>query len=144
MNQYESLIDATEFGVVADYLRNPRTPILFLLHVKSEAMLATLAGELDKAQHVDVPPGRFPDPVEQHVREGSIFISSRHPLIFSEGRPVVQATVIPRHATSRVIYFPPFYLVHTPGLFEGTLIGPRMEQKTGHELRSTTAKRFKI
>lgn len=37
-------------------------------------------------------------------------------------------------AFCRVIYLPPLYLAHTPGLFEGTLVqpGPRPGHGSGH------------
>ena len=57
----------------------------------------------------------------RHVQEGSLLISSRA-LLEIEARFVVEPSTIPADAYCNVLYLPPFYLVHTPGLFEGTLI----------------------
>ena len=129
MNQYESLIDPSEFGLIADYLRSPRTPINYLLHVKSEAMLAPLAAELDGTDYGALPPWRFPEAVERRLQEGSLLISSRHPLELPDPKQIVHPTTLPRRADCHVIYSPPFYLVHTPGLFEGTLLRQDARQK---------------
>lgn len=144
MNQFESLIDPTEFGLIADYLRSPRAPIDYLLHVKSRDMLAPLAKELDAKRHVDVPPWAFPEPVERGLREGALLISSRHPLHLPDPKQIVEATNILRRTSCYVIYAPPFYLVHTPGLFEGTLIRQKTQQKLNDELHQKQAPRIKI
>ena len=123
MNRFEFLVDPTEFGLVADYLRLPRTSILFLLHVKSDTMLATVAEEIEREERIrSLPPWCFSEVVERHLHEGSVRVSSHIPLQVDDPRFLVDAAAIPRRAACRVIYFPPSYLIHTPGLFEGTLI----------------------
>lgn len=140
MSRYESLVDAAEFGLIADYLRSPRSPINYLLHVRSLEALAPLAEALHSGN--DQPPWLFPKIVESGLADGSLRLSARD-LDFSSGR-VLDARSVPRHAMCHVIYAPPFYLVHTRGLFEGTLIQPKMEQNPGRELHPDRAARRKV
>ena len=127
MSPYSSLIDPAEFGVIADSLRNPRLPIFHLLHVKSSAMLAPLAEELHRQRHADIPPWLFPEPVARGLRDGSLLISTGQSRDLLDPKRIVDAKAVPRQALCYVLYSPPFYLVHTPGLFEGTLIKPKKE-----------------
>ncbi len=131
MSSYESLIDPAEFGLIADYLRSPRAPIDYLLHVRSIESLAPLAEALHTRN--DQPPWLFPKVVENGLADGSLRLSARDRTANSER--VVDARSVPRHAMCHVIYSPPFYLVHTPGLFEGTLVRPRNDQGVDSELQ---------
>jgi hypothetical protein len=117
---FESMIDPAEFGVIAGYLKSLRSPIGFILHVKDKSMLATVARELDR-DHASGWPGRLPECLSLHFKAGSLKISSREPLPNFDPNHVIQAGSIPQWALTHVIYFPPFYLAHTPGLFEGEL-----------------------
>ncbi len=140
MSSYESLIDPAEFGLIADYLRSPRSPIEYLLHVRSMESLAPLAEALHTRN--DQPPWLFPKIVEDGLADGSLRLSARD-LDFSSER-VLDARSVPRHARCHVIYAPPFYLVHTRGLFEGTLIRPRNDQGVDAELQRKPGTRRKL
>lgn len=140
MSHYESLIDPAEFGLIADYLRSPRSPINYLLHVRSLEALAPLAEALHSRN--DQPPWLFPKIVEDGLANGSLRLSARD-LDFNSER-VLDPRSVPRHALCHVIYAPPFYLVHTRGLFEGTLIRPKTEQNPGRELHPDRAARRKV
>ncbi len=140
MSSYESLIDPAEFGLIADYLRSPRSPIEYLLHVRSMESLAPLAEALHTRN--DQPPWLFPKIVEDGLADGSLRLSARD-LDFSSER-VLDARSVPRHARCHVIYAPPFYLVHTCGLFDGTLIRPRNDQGVDAELQRKPGTRRKI
>lgn len=140
MSRYESLVDPAEFGLIADYLLSPRSPIEYLLHVRSIASLAPLAEALHTRN--DQPPWLFPKIVEDGLADGSLRLSARD-LDFSSER-VLDARSVPRHARCHVIYAPPFYLVHTRGLFEGTLIRPRNDQGVDAELQRKPGARIKI
>jgi hypothetical protein len=145
MNQYESLIDPADFGTIADYLRSPQSSIDHLLHVKAEVMLPTLAEELDReAQRERFPRWLLSDVVARHLDEGSVLISSRREIVLSNLTCVIEPASIPRHALCHVIYRPPFYLVHTPGLFEGMLIRTKTENTPGHRLHSKRGPRMKM
>ena len=133
MSSYESLIDPAEFGLIADYLRSPRTPIDYLLHVRSIESLAPLADAVHQWHHDDQPPWLFPKVVENGLADGSLHLSARDGKSNSER--ILDARSVPRHAMCHVIYAPPFYLVHTAGLFEGTLIRPRNDQGVDFELQ---------
>jgi len=140
MSSFNSLIDPAEFGLIADYLRSPRSPIFFLLHVRSREALAPLAEALSKQS--DEPPWLFPAVVERGLAEGSLLLSARHHS--SDFKGTIDARSVPRQALCHVIYSPPFYLVHTPGLFEGTLIRPNAGQNLDHDLHQKPAARRKV
>ena len=121
MSFFESQIDQTEFGIVADYLLSPRSPICFILHVKHEALLPKLAQELDLLlQSRPIPADCVPALIAHHLRDGSVKISSRHNIAVPVPRSTINAANVPRRAPCKVIYLSPFYIVHTPGLFDGT------------------------
>jgi hypothetical protein len=144
MPNYASLIDPAEFGLIADYLRSPRTPIDHLLHVNSKETLAVLAEEFVGDRYVNYPPWLFPDPVERGLREGSLLVSSRFSLSLCDPKQILDARTVPRHALCHVIYAPPFYLVHTPGLFEGTLIRANVAHNPGEDLQQKRARRINM
>ena len=128
MNRFAALIDPTDFGTIAGYLRQPGTGIHFVLHVPSEDMLATLAEELEQ-NRVEVPPWEFPEPVARGLREGSIRLSSRYPLRELDERKIVHATDIPRRSLCYVIYAPPFYLSHPPASSRARSSGRRWKPR---------------
>lgn len=135
MSSYESLIDPADFGVIADYIRGD-TDINFLLHVRTEAMLATLAEQLDQCRlRHEGAGGEVSKVLERLLEAGLLRLSVRESCVF-HGRYHKHEFVpssIPRTATCYVIYSPPFYLVHTPGLFEGTLHRQSMSQCNDHD-----------
>lgn len=120
MNQkFESLIDGTSFGIIADYLRNPRTPeIQYVLHLKDREALAPVAEALDRALSSGALPqtevNRVLNPL---LSKGELKISAREADVPPDYR--VDAKTVNRRADCYVIYQPPFYTTHTPGLFEG-------------------------
>ena len=134
---YSSLIDPAEFGQIADYLRIPSADIQYLVHVKSEAMLGPLADEL--FNHAAIV-GSIPEGLSRGFRDGSILISSHLPLPGLDPQRIVPVTSVPRDALCHVIYLPPVYLVHTPGLFEGTI--QKATVKSG--IQQKQARRMKI
>ena len=144
MSKYAALIDPSDFGTIADYLRSPATGIDWLLHVKSFDLLAPLAEALDHARHRDTPPWSFPERVEQGLADGSLRVTGRIPLLDLAPHERVEIASVPRQAGCHVLYCPPFYLIHTPGLFEGTLIRAKTENKPGHELHPTRGLRMKL
>jgi hypothetical protein len=131
MNSYEMMIDPATFGTVAQYLRNPITHIYYILHVRDRAQLAGLAEQLapfvatGRTMSADLP-GLLAEP----LKAGTVRVSSYQPLALPDERQVIPVTTIPRLARCDVIYLPPFYLVHTPGLFEGTLPKATVARKT--------------
>ena len=81
--------------------------------------------------------------MQRGLREGTLLISTRHPLNGSDSKRSIEAAAIPRRALCHVIYAPPFYLVHTPGLYEGTLIRPKTETSLRHDLHQKRTPRIK-
>ena len=81
MQNWESLIDPSWFGLIAGYLRSPRSPIDYLIHVKDPERLPEVAERIDQ----DLARGAFParqlsPALEALLQEGAIKVSSRHPL----------------------------------------------------------------
>ena len=143
MSPFAVLIDPAEFGLIADYLRNPDSPINYLLHVKTKEMLGRLAEELNRQRNLDVLPWSH-EPVEGALRERTALISLRRGFQRNESHQVIDATTIPRRTLCYVIYAPPYYLVHTPGLFEGTVIRAKAEARRSDDLGEKRAPRVKI
>ena len=56
------------------------------------------------------------------VKDGSLKVSLRPGLSLPDRIATIDPAAVPRSARCEVIYLPPFYLVHTPGLFEGNLL----------------------
>jgi hypothetical protein len=119
---YETLIDPTNIATVASYLRNPRSPIHFLLNVRERALLAPLAAELAAQMEQPSTTGReVTAAVEQHLMDRAILLSPRPSRKPVNARVAIDIATLPAEANCEVIYLPPFYLAHTPGLFEGSL-----------------------
>ena len=121
--------------MVADYLRGD-SDINFLLHVRTEAMLATLAEELDLCHlRPDGLKQEFKKVIDRFLDQGSLLLSVRDSIDFPlrDRKHEIVPGSIPRAANCTVIYHPPFYVVHTPGLFEGTLHLQSMSRRTALE-----------
>ncbi len=132
MSPYETLIDPTHFGTVARYLHDPQSPIQYVLHVKEESMLAEVAAKLDAAMVASQgKPVALRSILDPMLQDGSLRLSGRHELQVKDPSHLVAASSIPNMAFCRVIYLPPFYLAHTPGLFEGTLVQPEPRLRHG-------------
>ena len=122
---FESLIDGIDFQTIHAYLTNPQSPIEMLVHVKDRSMLSRLAEEIVRITELDQEKGQISLPLYQKLlKEGELKISPQLVTPLHDRKFLVNPFEIPRNSTSYVIYLPPFYLVHTPGLFEGTLIKP--------------------
>ena len=142
MIQWEAMIDGTWFGLITGYLLNERSPIDTILHVREREMLTEVAQCLEKATG----PGGFvprelPDPLLAKVREGSIKISTRVPLMKIHHTTLIDPTQVKRDAGCEVIYLPPYYLVHTPGLFEGQVMkdSPKARNRWSQDQEQTAA-----
>ena len=62
------------------------------------------------------------DVTVKHMQKGGTLISSLYELAHPLHLYSINMDSIPLSAYTQVIYMPPFYLTHTPGLFEGTLV----------------------
>ena len=126
MSVLNKLVDSTDIGVVANCLEHPQSPINYVLHVRSEDLLGPLAEHLVE----DMTCRRLPAHLfNQHLNivaaEWELRVSSRHPAPEISASHQISMRDIPRLARSLVICLPPFYLAHTPGLFEGKLVRPK-------------------
>ena len=123
MNHWEMMIDGTSFGVIAAYLRSPNTPIDFIVHVKDPTMHAEVARRIEQESLAGIPPGPPLSPgLRDLIQEGAVKVSSRLDLGALEPGAVVDVTQVRSSAYTQVIYLPPYYLAHTPGLFEGNVM----------------------
>ena len=119
MQNWESLIDPSWFGLIAGYLRSPRSPIDYLIHVKDLERLPEVAERIDQELARGAFPARQLSPgLEALLQEGAIKVSSRHPLANLEPGASVDPGQVRSAAPCDVLYVPPCYVVHTPGLFE--------------------------
>lgn len=120
MNHWDTLIDGTSFGLVADYLKSARTGIRYLLHVKDRAMLGEMAARLEQGfQPVRLGGLALAPSLLRSIQEGSVKLSSAAPILNAPRGAIIDPTQVRRSTYSEVIYAPPYYLDHTPGLFEG-------------------------
>ena len=119
MQNWHSLIDPSWFGLIAAYLRSPRSPIDYLIHVKDPERLAEVADRIDQdLARGAFPAGKLSPGLEALLQEGAIKVSSRHPLPNLEPGASVDPGQVRSAAPCDVLYVPPCYVVHTPGLFE--------------------------
>lgn len=132
MSPYEAMIDPAQFGTIARYLENPRSAIQYILHVRHRSILADLAAKLDGAMAAArSKPDAVSAILDPLLEDGALRISSRQELRFKDPNHAVLPSSIPKLASCWVIYLPPFYLAHTPGLFEGTLVQPELHPRQG-------------
>ncbi|HAB15656.1 MAG TPA: hypothetical protein PLX89_00840 [Verrucomicrobiota bacterium] len=118
LSYYQSLIDSTTVNIVKNYFNNPRSEILTLVHVKHEADLAKVAQTLSHQDPLDGAGGKIPTELKPLVEKGELKLSYSDPKLTSNDRSNVDSSKIPGQAECSVIYAPPFYVMHTPGLFE--------------------------
>jgi len=139
MNHWEMMIDGTSFGLVAAYLRSPNAPIDFIVHVKDRAMLAEVARRIELESLAGIPPGPPLSPgLRDLIRDGAVKVSSVLNLGPMEPGAVVEVAQVRSSAYTQVIYLPPYYLAHTPGLFEGQVFRPApREHRQTHEATRT-------
>ena len=120
--EWEGLVDPTWFGLIAGYLRSPRSPIEYLVHVKDRDRLSEVADRIDgDLAQGDGQPQRLTPSVEELVGEGAVKVSPRHPVEDLDPGATVDPERIRSSASCDVLYLPPYYVLHTPGLFEGEL-----------------------
>ena len=116
---YDVLVDGTPFGTVYGYLSNPASAIDFVVHVKDRAMLPLLAKELARSQSFYHQQRQTATPLfDQLLSDGGVKVTPRLLNSLFNPQHVIKAQAIDPQATSYVIFLPPFYVVHTPGVFE--------------------------
>lgn len=133
MNIWDSMIDGTSFGIIAGYLRDMRSPIRYILHLKDRSKLSQVARRIELESSSGTSPAQpFSPGLLALVHDGAIKVSSREPVAGIAPSAVIDVTRVRRSAYTEVIYMPPFYLAHTPGLFEGKVIDNRLPAKDQH------------
>lgn len=141
MNTWENMIDGTSFGVIAGYLRHSNSGIDQIIHVQNRAMLAEVAALIAPTS----PPNaaeekRLLETLNRLATDGLIKFSFRGIDELPGRRGHIDANQIKPSAYCEVIYAPPFYLAHTPGLFEGQHLRDNpTEQKRNRETRTKSS-----
>ena len=110
MSHFESHIDLTQFGTVRGCLCAADSPITDVLFVRDESLLAPVAELLTDEHPTDAQRRQF----ARWIRDGSLQVGVPQARLSGEpdldGRINVDA--IPDEARCRVIFLPPYYLVH--------------------------------
>ena len=124
------LIDGSDFHLIAGYLISERSPIDFMLHLRNREDLVMVAEALDRAQFTEYGKvGSMAKVVHQMMREGNLKVSSRFPMELPDPAWKIDPSMVQQEVFCYVLYRPPYYLVHTPGLFEGTVMEPERPQR---------------
>jgi len=123
MMNYEESIAALEIGMVERCLADPQALIEIVLHVRSRTLLARVVEMLDTTVSPSGDTGgtEAARVLDDLMARGSLMLTVREKVAARYGRYSIAASSIPTSAPCEAIYFPPFYVVHTPGLFEGKL-----------------------
>ena len=110
MFHFESLIDLTWFGTVRGYLCGPDSPITDVLFVRDESLLAPVAELLTDEHPTDAQRMQF----ARWIRDGSLQIGMQQARLSGDpGRDDrVDFSAISDEARCRVLFLPPYYLVH--------------------------------
>jgi hypothetical protein len=145
LQYFESLIDGIDFQTIHGYLVSPRSPIDLLIHVKDRSTLSRLAEEIVRVNDLAQEKEQISLPLYQKLLEqGELKFSPRLVTPLHDRKFLVDPFEIPRNSTSYVIYLPPYYLVHTPGLFERTLIKPETSRPRVSEPQQMRPQRMKM
>ena len=132
--RWEGLIDSTWFGMVAGYLKSPTSPITHLIHVKDREMLRDVAQLI----HDDLMAGAasvedLSSKIQDQFAEGSLKASARSGMADVTPENSVDPSTVRTSASCEVLWVEPFYVVHTPGLFEGKVMSnPQEVQESSH------------
>ena len=110
MLHFESLIDPTYFGTVRRHLNQPGSPITDCLFVKDAKLLAPVAEMLTDEPVTAAKKCRL----QEWMKSGQVKLGVNAAL--SKATPdaagVVDVHSIPDNTLCRVLFLPPFYLVH--------------------------------
>ena len=110
MFHFESQIDLTRFATVRGWLDGPDSPITDVLFVRDESLLAPVAELLTDEHPTDAQRRQF----ARWIRDGSLKVGM--PQARLSGEPDrderVEVDAISDEARCRVIFLPPYYLVH--------------------------------
>ena len=110
---FRAQVDPTEHRVVLSYFQNKESPINYILYVGNEKMLAELAAQVNDRRNEAT---ELRELILHYLKEGSLKISAKQALAVPAGSQVDPLKVSPE-ARCSVIWFPPFYLVHAPDVF---------------------------
>lgn len=148
MKFHEMQIQAITFEFVANHLGDPRSPIRTVYHVREREMLVPLANELEQlnrsvGQPCD-PATLGPSLFMDLLRQDALRISPPRNLTTSGTRDSIDVFTVPGSAACDVIRLPPFCLVHTPGLFEGTLVQATISERWQPPVQQTRGMRIKL
>ncbi|PWU19867.1 MAG: hypothetical protein C5B50_05405 [Verrucomicrobia bacterium] len=136
-------VHSKQFRVVARTLANPESPIRCILHIKSLDLLGEIAQQLESLQSPggDQALSEANRILEDYMRQHMLLVSLREGIANRFPQLTLPTSAIRPSAWCKVLYLPPFYLVHTPGLFERiSLEKDGCEERPAHSQRT----RFKL
>ena len=110
---FRGQVDPTEHRVVLSYFQDKQSPINYILYVGNEKMLAELAAQVNDRRNEAT---ELRELILHYLKEGSLKISAKQALAVPAGSQIDPLKVSPE-ARCSVIWFPPFYLVHAPDVF---------------------------
>jgi len=119
--QYGTVVD------IVDHFSHPGSPISYVLHVRSRELLVPTAQHLQN--ELNNPPRSthlYRQYLSRLLERLDLVLSPRNRGFEIDARRIIPISVIPRVANSTFLYERPFCIAHTPGLFEGRLIHPRI------------------
>ena len=118
--KYEARIHSKQARAVARALADPQGPVEFVLHVKSASMLLALAQKLELILSTgeDATAANLVARFVPFMREKILLLSAKENASNAFAEFCIPASSIRPSTWCRVIYMRPFYIVHTPGLFE--------------------------
>ena len=110
MFHFASLIDSTDFGTVRRSLHGSNSPISQVLFVSEERLLATVAGLITDEHPTDAQRAQF----ARWIRDGQLKVGVQHLSLSgaADGDGRVDVEAIADAALCRVLFLPPYYLVH--------------------------------
>jgi hypothetical protein len=107
MVHYEQLIDPTTIDTIRRHLSSPTSPIKEVLFVAELQLLPTVAFLLDAASTQSS---------SQRINQWKAWLERGTVVPNRSGGYGIDLDSIPGDSRCRVIFFPPVYLVHVPGL----------------------------
>lgn len=104
---YEQLIDPTTIDTIRRHLSSPASPIREVLFVAELQLLSAVAMALDATSNQSS---------HQRLKQWRTWLEHGTVVPNRSGGYGVDLDTLPGHSRCRVIFLPPVYLVHVPGL----------------------------
>ncbi|MBL9171410.1 MAG: hypothetical protein JNN07_27000 [Verrucomicrobiales bacterium] len=107
MTHYEHLIDPTTIEAIRRHLNSPASPIREVLFVAELQLLPTVAMALDATSGLSS---------HQRIKQWKLWLEGGAVVPNRSGGYGIDLDALPGESRCRVIFLPPVYVVHVPGL----------------------------